>query len=362
MKISTLVSLFLLWSYFLFSQEIKNFRERKVALINDTLTIDTLSIIPQSLEIKNSTGQIIDPRFYDLNYPYAQLIFSKDSLAEKDIHLDTIYFSYQVFPYLFSKPLLHKDFQAFNYSPNKQGAPYIYSPEPAANDIFKTEGLNKTGSISRGIAFGNNQDVVVNSNLNLQLSGKLNNNIDVLLAASDDNIPIQPDGNTQSLQEFDKVFIQLSDPEHSGSKLVAGDFQLARPEGSYFMNFNKKARGLNFSSDFKKNGLPQKRIYESGVLRTNLSAAVSKGKFARNQITGIEGNQGPYHLKGNENEPFIVILSGTEKVYLDGELLQRGQDKDYVIDYNTAGVSFTPKRLITKDKRIIVEFQYSDKN
>jgi hypothetical protein len=339
------------------AQTYNNSRAKQLLIVSDTIQIDSLSLVPGAFQLSGASGRLLDTSFYKINYVTGQLFIDRKKMMENNISIDSIKASYRTFPFLFSEETKHKDVNKIRPDLSPSANPFNYDIESKNEDIFKMEGLNKTGSISRGITFGNNQDVVVNSNLNLQLSGHLSNNIDILMAATDNNIPIQPDGNTQQLQEFDKVFIQLS---NASTKLIAGDFQLARPK-SYFMNFNKKAQGISFSTAVETN-LETKDPKKQGLYETSINAAVSRGKFARNQIQGVESNQGPYRLRGAENEPFIIVLSGTEKVYIDGRLMDRGQENDYVINYNTSEITFTAKQLITKDKRIVVEFQYSDKN
>ncbi len=351
-----LVLLLVLFSVKCFSQSTGIPRIKTLNSNKDTIQLDSLSIVPGSVTIATSDGMRLDTAYYKINYAEGKLILNKKKLILNNI-TSTLISSYRTFPFLFSETTKHKDISRVKPDLLGNTNPFSYDIKSENDDIFKMEGLNKTGSISRGFSVGNSQDMVVNSNLNLQLSGHLGNNIDILLAATDNNIPIQPEGNTQQLQEFDKVFIQLS---NANSKLIAGDFVLTRPTG-YFMNFNKKAQGISFSTAVKTNTDNEIKA-KQGVYKTSFSAAISKGKFARNQIQGIEGNQGPYRLIGAENEQFIIILSGSEKVYIDGKVLERGQENDYIINYNTGEIIFTAKQLITKDKRIVVEFQYSDKN
>ena len=251
-------------------------------------------------------------------------------------------------------PYYHKD--PSNLQEKDKGRPgdpfRITSEDLQQGGYYSYSELNKRGSLSRGITFGNNQDVVVNSNLNLQLTGKISDNLNIIAAISDNNIPIQPEGYSQQISEFDKVYIQVFNEQFG---LVAGDFELAGSPGM-FMDFYKRSKGAMFNGKFKLGNTGKDNF------NTTVSGAISKGKFCKNSFMGIEGNQGPYKLQGCNHEQYIVVLAGTERVFIDGRLLARGINNDYTVDYNNAEITFTPRQPITKDKRIIIEFEYSERS
>ncbi|MEZ4737994.1 MAG: hypothetical protein R2818_01210 [Flavobacteriales bacterium] len=324
-----------------------NLRVKWYPLISDTLLLDSMSVVPGSMHVF-ANGVPVSPFFHDLDPYSARLTWRQRPDA------DSVLVRYRVMPIAFAKVELNKDPDRLVTSSGDRLDPFRYEPPAQTADLFGIQGLNKSGSISRGVLFGNNQDLAVNSTLNLELSGHLTDRIQVLASITDNNIPIQAGGNTLELQDFDQVFIKLFEgDERTGWSLIAGDFVLQRPN-SHFLTYLKKTKGLSFETPVPYGGDVKGRI--------GTSVAISKGKFARNTIQGIEGVQGPYRLRGNEGGSIIIILSGTERVFIDGQPLVRGQENDYVIDYNTAEISFTARRLITKDRRIVVEFQYSDKN
>lgn len=322
--------------------QVSNVRSLTLPANSARVKLDSLTIYPFSFQA-SCQGQLLSKDDYILDYSTGNF----ELLKACD---DSVQVTFRVLPMDLSKKYQSKDTSMVFNQKQENYDRYLISASQGNMDIFGSSNLRKNGSISRGVTFGNNQDLAVNSTLNLELAGDIAPNLKILASVSDNKLPIQPDGNTNKLQEFDQVFIQVY---NDNFKVIAGDFWINKPQG-YFMNYKKRAQGLYGEYSWKPT--------EKSTWSVQGSGALSKGKFARQTIPGVEGNQGPYRLRGNENEPFIIVLSGTERVFIDGKLMERGQEFDYVINYNTAEIVFTSRKLITKDIRIVVEFQYSDQN
>ncbi len=283
-------------------------------------------------------------RTKDYKFSFIDGVISLSDSLEYSI-FDTLYIFYKTYRYGLKKTYQKKTLVT-KYDTSFRDSIRIIKLDPNAftGDAIFGKGLQKSGTIVRGFTVGTNKDFTLNSGLRLQLSGKLSDDIEITAALTDENTPIQPEGNSEKLEELDKVFIEI---KHKNAIGTFGDYDYNSNIGQFGV-FSRKLQGLKAEVMFND-------------FNSNFAYATSRGKFNTNKFNGIDGVQGPYRLTGANNERNMIIIAGSEKVYLNGELLKRGENNDYTIEYSNAQITFRPKKLITSSSRITVEYEYSDR-
>ena len=299
--------------------------------------IDTLSIVPGTFTLSGAdTGQ------YRVDFVTAELFLADSALLGKPLA-----YQYRTLGADYSRPIFHK-------SVSRLEAPmptFLPVPTSASSGLFQEdEGLETAGFVSRGVTVGNRQDMALNSALSLQIAGKLSEDIDIMASISDKNVPVQPEGNTEYLTNINNIFLTLLYKQML--RVDAGDILMQTPS-DLFLKANRSLLGMK---------LGVKTAWDKGSSSHVAGGGVTKGKYVRQTIAPLNGVQGPYRLYGENGETSIVVVAGSERVYMDGVLLVRGQENDYTIDYNTAEITFTPAALITAEKRVVVEFECTDRH
>ena len=264
-------------------QNLSNLRSETISLLPDSLRLDSAAIVPGSLRLMG-----IADTAYSYN-PKTQILRWRTKPAG-----DSLTLRYRLLAVDFNKKYCHKNrdlvdsnFAMFVYKPGVRGT-------GNASDFGDYNELDYNGSYGRSLSVGNSQDVVLNSAFNLQANGYILDSIKLEAAITDNAVPFQPEGNTQRLQEFDKIFIRL---ERGPQSLQLGDFNLEKPKG-YFLNYFKRVQGFYYQGGFNVGKKSRNSI--------GLSGSVAKGQYARNIFDGKEGNQGPYKLTGNNGEQFFI--------------------------------------------------------
>jgi len=335
--------LIILVSFCGFSQSQNSIYKTKHVAVKNTIKIDSVGINSNSFSIRKKDKTIIDSTYYSVDFAKATLTF------KKPIETDSIIINYLNFPEFLTKTYKQLDDNIIVENNDQNQTLYTLSQPNTNNDFIPFDGLTTSGSISRGVTVGNNQNSVLNSELDLQITGKLNDKVSLKASIQDANIPLQESGYSQRLDEFDQVFIELFSDNWN---IRAGDIDLVNAD-SYFANFSKRVQGLNLKLKLGEDDT-QTNLFAAG--------AIVRGQFTTSQFIAQEGNQGPYKLQGPNGELFVLIVSGSETVYVNGIPAKRGEDQDYIIDYNAGEIIFNATFPITSEMRITVDYQFSDRN
>lgn len=229
--------------------------------------------------------------------------------------------------------------------PSGEDAVTASSMRPLPVDVPSTHGLRSRGSVSRGVIAGSGRDPAIESGLRLEVDGSPAPGVQVTAALTDETLPIRPDGSTQRIDEFDRIAITVAVP---AATVMLGDFDLGL-QGSRFARFQRKVQGVGVDARYARDAGP------GGAMRA--AGAAAKGEFRVQTIRPIDGVQGPYRLEGASGERFLLVVPGSDVVWLDGVRLERGDG--YTIDYSTGEIHFGPRVPISSDRRITAEFSYS---
>ena len=327
------------------AQEINSaYSTKKIAFSTDTIHLESFSINPGFFKIIDAENQIIDSTLYEVNFPKGILLFKNQNIPPTD----SLTVQYLKLPDILTKEYsIYNDTQIIDNEAINQNLYKIDNPEKTKAIPF--DGLVAEGSLSRGVSVGNNQDAVVNSNLDFRISGKISDKISLRASIQDTNIPVQEGSYSQRLNQYDNIFMELFTDSWN---VRAGDVFIG-DNTTHFLTFNKKIQGLlatvNFGDEDKKT-----TAFASGGLVT--------GNYTSSNFKGQEGNQGPYKLVGKNGELYVLVIIGSERVYVNGVLVKKGAENDYVIDYNSGEIIFNSQFPITSEMRIVVEYQYSENN
>lgn len=200
--------------------------------------------------------------------------------------------------------------------------------------------LELRGSKTFALSFSEEAAFDLKQSLFVNLSGSLAQNVQILAQLSDSQSKLSPEGDSRELSSLDKVFIKVFGPKY---EISMGDLSWQSQTSKY----------LTYTTSFE--GL--KAAY-SGSFKLEAGYSAATGKNVSLVLDIIEGKLGPYYLNADGYQSSYKVVAGSERIYLDGRLLERGND--YTIDYNEGTVMFLS--MVSSSNNVLAYYQYSDEN
>ncbi len=265
---------------------------------------------------------------YTMDYAKGRL------LLHRSPQIPTLHISYLLIPPSISKPMQNWEIKSHSDS--------LYSSiKRKTNPIWSSDTkLEIQGAKTFAITFSDNESFDLKQSLYVNLSGELSKDVFLSAQLSDSQSRLSPEGDSKELSSLDKVFIKVYGRNY---ELAMGDLEL-NLSGSRYMEYSTKFEGIN--AWYKNKHLVQ-AAYSAG-----------SGKSSTINLAIVDGKQGPYYLRANDYQAGFIVIGGSEEVYVDGSLWERGID--YSVDYAEGSIMF--KRLISSTNQVLIRFHYTDEN
>ena len=130
----------------------KSLRSQVYYLDSNSIQLDSLAIAESSFSITNKFGLPIADSAYKINFKTA-------TITPNYQFGDSVIISYRILQFDFNETFMLKDSTLLIIDSSVNVKPIRFSALPENRDLFGMGGLNKSGSISRGAYFGNNQNL-----------------------------------------------------------------------------------------------------------------------------------------------------------------------------------------------------------
>ncbi len=311
-------------------------------------TVQYPPILPNSEQVTDATGKVLVRGVdYKLDYYPGTITVKQGHIySSEDKSPKTITITYRTLPFAI-KQVYKRTLYGKTLPADVNRVPY---PHPDTDRTVKTQTvtpnpqpnsqLEVSGSQTFGISVGSGRALSQNQELRINVEGKISDNISVLALLSDQDLPIQPEGTTENIQDIDQKLIRITHPNIKGT---LGDFE-GRLGNTEFIFFPRALEGVQVEGDFRWG-----RFHL-------IPSAIPKGKSTSIVIPGEEG-RGEYRLTADGQ--YVIVKAGSEIVWLNGVRMRRGENNDYVVrDYGDAIIEFNSKHLITINDVIRIDFEY----
>ena len=218
--VSILISFFfagILWTSTTLAQkrsvlvQLHSFDDSLITLPNDfiipasiRLTIDSQIILVQGKDY------MIDSTFHilTLSLQVRKTFFSIPSGENRTVPVRMLEINYAVLPLNLHKIYSRYQIQVDSTAKTNRTDTVINTSQANNTSNERTMNLTKSGGITRGIQAGSTQDLTFTNSFNLTFSGDLGEDLSFKGALSEESTPLQPDGNTQTLRDIDRIYIE----------------------------------------------------------------------------------------------------------------------------------------------------------